>query len=78
MPRNPKQTHIDAVLKAKARVKGVDRMRKDANDAANKAVAKAVQAGVSNNELARQWGTSVARIRERRIAGENLIEKGGR
>jgi hypothetical protein len=69
-----KSALIDKVLKEKARLLACKTMTDQAQKNVNLAIIKAIDGGVSQNELSRQWGTSPTRIRERVAAGRFLQE----
>lgn len=76
MARSQQAAAIDAVLKAKAKERAVDAMKDQARANVNKAIARAFANGVSQNELARTLGTTPTRIKERRVAGDLMLETG--
>jgi len=74
MAKTNQATLIDRVLRDKARLMSCRKMVDQANNNVNISIYKANAGGVSRNELARTWGTSPARIRERITAGKFLAE----
>ena len=74
MPRNQQAVKLQKLVQAKDTVSKCEAQLAQARLMANKAAAACAEAGISLSEMARVWGTSPQRMKDRVQAGKFAAE----